>query len=593
MSTSENYILKEEKVFIPSTTWFEERAIADLPTEHNQQNLIDALVERFQELVDKVNELQKEFDATSDKIKLAGKVVRTKSYICTAKAIGDYPSLLTVLDKIEAVIKVAVDEVLVQKEKLCNEVEALLETKEWKNATDQLRDLQKAFKDLPTVPDLKNEEFRLRFEKAKDEFFKGKQASFESFELDLLDNLSKKLELCEKAEALQNSGEWKKTTELYQELNEEWKKIGMVPKHRIEELWFRFSTAKDIFFNRKREHIDEIKVEQGGNLEKKLEIVAKAESIKESKDWKKTSEEFVQLMEDWKKIGRVSQDKSDEVWNQFLEAKNHFFQNKDAYYSKIKVQLEDNYARKMSIVNHAEELQHSMDFENATKEFMEMFDEWKTIGRTPKEYGDDAWERFQKAKKNFFDRKDANRDLRKQEMSKDLQERLIRNRGFYNKVNRELQREEELLFDVNDRLQNLPATLRSYEKREELKEMVEEIENKINQLKAKVKDVKEKIFQDEREINYILRGPRKKENTKEQQSKSHKSESSTIKNVVIVNDAPIDETPTTTEVETNDVDMNTATIEQDSTTPVSSPETEITEINVETTPTSINDEMAD
>lgn len=594
MSTSENYILKEEKVFIPSTTWFEERAIADLPTENNQQNLIDALVERFQELVDKVNELQKEFDATSDKIKLAGKVVRTKSYICTAKAIGDYPSLLTLLDKMEAVIKIAVDEVLEQKEKLCNEVEALLETKEWKNATDQLRDLQKAFKDLPTVPDLKNEEFRLRFEKAKDEFFKGKQASFESFELDLLDNLSKKLELCEKAEALQNSGEWKKTTELYQEMNEEWKKIGMVPKHRIEELWFRFSTAKDIFFNRKREHIDEIKVEQGGNLEKKLEIVAKAESIKESKDWKKTSEEFIQLMEDWKKIGRVSQDKSDEVWNQFLEAKNHFFQNKDAYYSKIKVQLEDNYARKMSIVNHAEELQHSMDFENATKEFMEMFDEWKTIGRTPKEYGDDAWDRFQKAKKNFFDRKDANRDLRKQEMSKDLQERLARNRGFYNKVNRELQREEELLFDVNDRLQNLPATLRSYEKREELKEMVEEIENKINQLKAKVKDVKEKIFQDEREINYILRGPRKKENTKEQPVKSQKdNQTSTKNNVAIDIEAPADETPITAVVEANVVEANTEKVEQETVTPVSTPETEATEINVDTPPNSFNDEMAD
>jgi len=571
MSTSEQFILKDGKVYVPATTWFEERAIAELPTENNQQNLVNALIDRFQELVDKRDELKKEFDESSDKIKIAGKVARMKSYICTAKAIGDYAAVLSVFDQMEAAIKIAIDEVLAQKEKLVLEVEALLESKEWKDATDQLRELQKQFKDLVTVPDLKNEEFKNRFEKAKDEFFKRKQASFESFEQDLLDNLSKKLELCEKAEALSNSVEWKKTTELYQDMNEEWKKIGMVPKHRVEELWFRFSTAKDIFFNRKREHIDEIKVEQGGNLAKKLELVAKAESLKESKDWKKTSDEYVQLMEEWKKVGRVSQDKSDEVWNQFLDAKNYFFQQKDNFYSTIKVQLEDNYARKMALVTAAEELQNSTDFDHVTKEFMDMFDEWKTIGRIPKEYGDDAWERFQKAKKNFFDRKDANREKRKTEMSKDLQERLQRNRGFYNKVGRELQREEELLFDVEDRLKNLPPTLRSYEKREELNEMVEDIKEKINQLKAKAKDVKEKIFQDEREINYILRGPKPKAKPQQPQTKVAKS----VEEKVAAEES----------IEVTETTNAQASIEEN--------QNETHSIEIEQIPNSINDEMAD
>lgn len=515
MSTTENYIIKENQVFIPATIWFEERSIGELP-EQNQQHLISAMQDRFQESVQKMEEIQKEFDSSEDKIKLAGKLARTKMYICNAKAIGDYASILSKLDIMEAEIKKAVDEVLVKKEELVMEAEVLLEAKEWKDATDKLRDLQKVFRDLPTVPDLKNEELKNKFEAIKDEFFKKKQASFESFEQDLLDNLDKKLELCEKAEALSNSTEWKKTTEAYQELNEAWKQIGIVPKHRKDELWFRFSTAKDIFFNKKREHFDEIKVEQGDNLAKKMALVERANELKESKDWKKTSDAYAELMEEWKKVGRVSQDKSDEIWNQFLEAKNYFFQQKDAHYSGIRVQLEDNFAKKMAIVTHAEELQHSMDFEQATQEYMDMFEEWKKIGRIPKEHGDEPWERFMKAKKNFFERKDANREKRKQELSKDLQERLSRNRGFYNKVNRELQREEELLFDVQDRLQNLPATLRSYEKREELKDMIGEIEDKINQLKAKVKDVKEKIHQDEREINYILRGPKKKENSKDE-----------------------------------------------------------------------------
>ena len=551
MTSNEFYSIKDEMVFVPANKWFDERAIGELK-EANQQYTLASMQERFTELVDRVNELKKEFDEAGDKVRLAGKVVRTKSYLCTAKAIGDYPSLLSQLDVMEEEIKKVVDQTLQQKEQIVKEAEALLQATEWKAATETLRNLQVQFKALPIVPDLKNEELKDRFEKIKDEFFKGKQASFESFEQDLLDNLSKKIDLCEKAEALSQSSEWKKTTDLYIAMNEEWKKIGMVPKHRIEELWFRFSTAKDIFFARKKEHIGDIITEQEENLAKKMALVEKAEALKESKDWKKTSDIYTQLMDEWKKIGRVPQEKSDEIWNQFLAAKNHFYQHKDGHYSNIRVQLEDNFAKKMAIVNHAEELQNSNDFESATQEFMDMFDEWKKIGRIPKEHGDGPWERFLLAKKNFFDRKDANREKRKAEVTKDIQERVSRNRSYYNKISKELQREEELLFDVNDRLQNLPPTLRSYEKREEYLEMIEEIKEKVEELKAKCKEVKEKVQQDEREINYILRGPRKKENNESKsvaaKAPAEFAEVESAPEATIT--APISETP----VESNNIE---------------------------------------
>jgi len=536
MSDTQLYFIRDENVFLPANKWFEERSIAELP-DNNHQYIIASLEDRFQELVEKVNEVKKDFDATSEKIRLAGKIVRTKSYLCTAKAIGDYASLLTVLDTMENEIKGEVEKALAQKESLCIAAEELLQATEWKEATEKLRQLQAEFKALPTVPDNKNEEYRERFEKAKDDFFKGKQASFENFELDLLDNLSKKIDLCEKAESMQNSSEWKKTTDAYIALNEEWKKIGMVPKHRVEELWFRFCTAKDIFFARKKEHIGDIVVEQEENLLKKLELVAKAESLKESKQWKETADEYNKLMEDWKKIGKVPQERSDEVWNAFLAAKNYFYDQKNHHFSKIKVQLEDNHARKMAIVNHAEELQHSMDFDAATDEFMDMFEEWKKIGRVPKEYGDEAWERFQKAKKAFFDRKDENREKRKQELSKDIKERYERNRSYYNKISRELQREEELLFDMNDRIENLPVTLRSYEKREEYLEVMEEIKAKVNELKEKAKEVKDKMYQDEREMSHIMRGPRKKHNEKDQKKNDGAKKPSNDDTVAIANEA--------------------------------------------------------
>jgi hypothetical protein len=204
MSDTTLYFIRDENVFLPANKWFEERSIAEL-NDSNQQYIIASLEDRFQELIEKVNEVKKDFETASDKIRLAGKIVRTKSYLCTAKAIGDYPSLLSVLDEMETEIKGDVEKAIKEKERLCLAAEELLKASDWKDATEKLRLLQTEFKSLPSVPDLKNEEFRERFEKAKDDFFKGKQASFENFELDLLDNLSKKMDLCEKAESMQNS----------------------------------------------------------------------------------------------------------------------------------------------------------------------------------------------------------------------------------------------------------------------------------------------------------------------------------------------------------------------------------------------------
>lgn len=524
MSSSELYLIREGRILLPANTWFPERAIGHA-NESTLAYLIPELEGKFREIVAEAEKLQQEFAEESDKIRLAAKLSRQRHYFSHAKAIGDYAPLFSALDRMEEEIRVLVDQVIEQKEAICKEAEALLESKEWKESTEKLRDLQKKLRDLPVVPDLRGEELKARFETAKDEFFRRKQASQEQFDQELLDNLDRKMELCEKAEALQHSTAWKKTTEAFAQLTEEWKQIGMVPRHRIEELWFRFSTAKDIFFARKREHIEEIKVEQDAHLARRNELIQQAEALKESRDWKKTTEAMNALMEEWKKTGRVNSEQGEEAWTRFNAARNFFFARKDEHYAGVRTQLEDNLARKMAIVECAEKLQDSNDFEGATKEFMDMLEEWKTIGRTAKEHGDEAWDRFMKARRRFFERKDAFRDQRRQEISKEIQERVARNRSFFNKVNRELQREEDLLYDVNDRLANLPATLRSYEKREELKEMVTEIEANINRMKAKLKDVREKIQQDEREMNFILRGPKKKEEKKEDKKEDREKQS--------------------------------------------------------------------
>ncbi len=492
MTNEKLYSIEDNNVFIPANKWFEKRVVATVK-ENNSNYIIASLEERYTELSEKVNELVKELTATTDKVKLAGKVVRTKSYICNAKAIGNYEVLLTLLDSIEDDIKKEIDQNIKEKEAICAEAENLLTSNDLKTATDTLRELQTKYKALAQVPDAKNEELKEKFEKIKDDFFKKKQEVHAEFEHELMENLAKKIEICERAESIKDSKEWKKTTEQYQELNDLWKSVGMIPKHRSDELWMRFSTAKDIFFAAKKEHYETVKEEQSEAISKKEELIAKAELLKDSTDWKKTSEEYTQLMEEWKKSGYVSGEKGEAIWNKFLETKNHFYAKKDAHYSGIKIQLEDNYARKIAIVTRAEELQTSNEFELSTNEYLDMMTEWKTIGRVAKEHGDVLWERFLKAKKIFFDRKDTDREKRNEEYKKERNEINAKHRSFLNKLRRELESEEDLLADFEHQIKNISINVRTYDKKEQLEKNIVDIKTRITQLHTKIEEVKRKL----------------------------------------------------------------------------------------------------
>ena len=114
MTENDIYFIKDNLVFLKANDWFPERSIGEL-REANHQNTIASMEERFNESVEKVNEIKKDFAATDDIVKVAGKVSRTKNYLCNTKAIGDYTSLFKELDIMEAAIKVAVDENLAKK----------------------------------------------------------------------------------------------------------------------------------------------------------------------------------------------------------------------------------------------------------------------------------------------------------------------------------------------------------------------------------------------------------------------------------------------------------------------------------------------
>lgn len=164
------------------------------------------------------------------------------------------------------------------KSELCNAVEELAAQpfstrKEWNRASDRLLEIQKTWKTIGFAPKKDNNRIYERFRTACDGFFETKRAFYASLKNEMDHNLLMKQEICEAAEALQQSEEWKKTTDELIALQARWKQIGAVPRRYSDQVWKRFRAACDRFFERKAAHFADVDGEHEENLRRKLALL--------------------------------------------------------------------------------------------------------------------------------------------------------------------------------------------------------------------------------------------------------------------------------------------------------------------------------
>lgn len=216
------------------------------------------------------------------------------------------------------------------------------------------------------------------------------------------ENYNSKLKLAQQAEELSGSDNFKESSQGFKDLMELWKQVGYVDKERGDKLWARIEAAKDKFFERKRQYQEDHGKEMLQNLDLKLELVAKAEELAASEHWKETTEAFRNLMDEWKKIGATMHEKNEELWQKFIAAKNAFFDRKKAHSENIHKEQENNATLKQSLVEQAEALSQSTEWNATSNAYEKLMEEWKKVGRVAGEKGEELWKRFLEAKDVFF-----------------------------------------------------------------------------------------------------------------------------------------------------------------------------------------------
>ena len=228
------------------------------------------------------------------------------------------------------------------KEALCVKIEAIstdnLKTyAAWDEATKAIIGLQEEWKKLGFASRKVNTELFARFRKSCDEFFAKKAEFFKRMKDELAANLAKKIELCEKAEALKDSTEWKKTTDALIALQKEWKTVGPVVKKHSDAVWKRFIAACDAFFEEKKKQNVNVHSVEHENLKQKKDIIAQINSILENKETEDAPNKVRELMKKWLGVGHVPYKEKDKVYAEYKAAIDKAFEQLDMKAKKARM----------------------------------------------------------------------------------------------------------------------------------------------------------------------------------------------------------------------------------------------------------------
>lgn len=317
------------------------------------------------------------------------------------------------------------EENLKKKNEILDRLRELVDGEETVTSLSAIKDIQQEWKSVGQIPGAFVKTLWANYNALMDRFYDQRSIHFELKELDRKKNLEGKIALCERAEELAASDNVKEAVRELNELHEEYKHIGPVPKEDQEPLWQRFKAASDKIYEKRKDYVKELKKDLDKNLEVKTELVEKVAPFAEFnsdriKEWNAKTRELLEIQKVWDNTGGLPREKAKEVNKAFWGHFKQFFSNKHDFFKRLEKMREENLEKKQKMVEEAEQLQDSQEWDKTADRLKKMQKEWREIGPVPEKYRDEIYHRFKKACDTFFDNKRGSNS----EMEQTYQENL-------------------------------------------------------------------------------------------------------------------------------------------------------------------------
>lgn len=387
------------------------------------------------------------------------------------------------------------------KVKLCEKAEELLLESDAVKAFRELQKLHDDWRDTGPVPREMREDIWNRFKEVTSKINKLHQEFFESQKEKQVNNLEQKTALCEKVEEICASKidsvkEWDEKSREILEIQKVWKSIGFAPKKENNKIYQRFRAACDDFFSRKRDFFSRFKEDQQNNLQLKTELCIQAEALKESTEWKKTTEDLIHIQKRWKEIGPVPRKHADQIWKRFRAACDEFFNRKSAHFSTIDSKYEDNLRLKKELIQEIENYQPLESVDENFVNLKEFQRRWTEIGFVPLKEKDEVQQRYRDAINKHFD------NLRMDDDRKKLLKYRNKLDGMQHKHkgNQKIRIEREKLIS---KLKQIESDIVLWENNIGFFAKSKNAEAMINDVQRKIDEAKEKLVVLEEQIRLI------------------------------------------------------------------------------------------
>uniref|UniRef100_UPI0040264706 DUF349 domain-containing protein n=1 Tax=Segatella hominis TaxID=2518605 RepID=UPI0040264706 len=379
---------------------------------------------------------------------------------------------------------------------LCEAAEKLDEEEDVISAFHQLQDLHQQYREIGPVAKELREQIWSRFKAASTVINKKHQQYFEDIRAKEEKNLELKTALCEKLEAIdldaiKTAAQWEATTKEVIAMQQEWREIGFAPQKMNVKIFERFRTINDVFFSKKAEFFKELKSQYSSNLEKKQELVKKAQELADSTDWKKTGDKIIALQKEWKTVGVVPRKQGELLWKDFLDACNKFFEARNKANAGTRNTEHSNLAKKREVVAKLKDLLEN-PVENVQQALQKLTEEYNSIGHVPFKEKDNIYKEYHAVlDKIYKDLHISNAKRRLDNFKSNLKN--VAEKGsdaLDNERGRLLRRYDQLRNDITTYENNLGFLNAASKKGNSL---VEEMNRKVQKLKDDLELVKKKI----------------------------------------------------------------------------------------------------
>ncbi len=311
------------------------------------------------------------------------------------------------------------------KETLLERLRQLVDSEESHASVNELKKIQQEWKSTGPVTPAQNQELWANYTALIERFYSNRSIYFELKELDRKKNLELKAEVCEKAERLAQHEISAAVVKDLNELHEEFKHIGPVPREEQDSIWQRFKAASDVVYAKRKEQMDSVReqmeqhVVQKAHLCEAVEPFATFQSDKIG-DWNEKTKEILEIQKRWDAIGLLPREKAKEINKQFWAAFKQFFHHKNEFFRHLEAAREENLRLKTQLCEQVEALKDNDDFEATAEKIKELQQRWKEIGPVSEKFRDSIFERFKQACDAFFDRRRNQRNQTEKEFEKNL-----------------------------------------------------------------------------------------------------------------------------------------------------------------------------